>query len=76
MLTTRGSLAAVIDGVSIVPNFYMVIYQASADQLFWLDYDSINQITVSLGPLEQQSSLTGLPATKKRSTRTSPKRWR
>jgi hypothetical protein len=39
----------------------MVLYQASAGQLFWLDYDT-NLVTVSLGPLEQQGDLTGIPA--------------
>jgi hypothetical protein len=44
--------------------FDMVIYQASGTQLFWMDFD--NTFTaVSLGPLEQQGSLAGLPAIKK-----------
>jgi hypothetical protein len=61
MLTKKESVAAVVDGTPVVPNFYMVLYQASAGQLFWLDYDT-NLVTVSLGPLEQQGDLTGIPA--------------
>jgi len=40
-----------------------VIYQASGDQLFWLDEDP-NGESVFLGPIEQQGTLTGLPALK------------
>jgi hypothetical protein len=57
---TIKSLATMIDGAA-GPDFDMVIYQASGGQLFWLDYDN-TLTTVSLGPLEQQGSLTGLPA--------------
>ena len=57
---TINSLASMIDGAA-GPDFDMVIYQASGGQLFWLDYDN-TLTTVSLGPLEQQGSLTGLPA--------------
>ncbi len=64
MLSGKDSLATVIDGAT-GPKFDMVIYQASGGQLFWLDYDS-SETTVSLGPLEQQGSLTGLPAARKR----------
>jgi hypothetical protein len=60
MLTRKDSIATVIDG-SAGPNFDMVIYQASGGQLYWMDYDS-NLTTVSVGPLEQQGSLTSLPA--------------
>ncbi len=60
MLTAKDSLSTVIDA-SPGPNFDMVIYQASGGQLFWLDYD-VDLTTVSAGPLEQQGSLTGLPA--------------
>jgi len=52
----------VVDGAA-GPNFDMVIYQASGGQLFWLDYDT-SLTTVAVGPLEQQGSLTGLPAAK------------
>jgi hypothetical protein len=60
MLTGKDSLATMIDGAP-GPEFDMVIYQASGGQLFWLDYDN-SEVTVSLGPLEQQGSLTGIPA--------------
>ncbi len=50
-------LGAVIN--SVAGTFNVVIYQASGGQLFWLDVDSNG---VWLGPLEQQGSLTGLPA--------------
>ena len=40
-------------------DFQVVVYQASGGQLFWLDEDVLS---LSLGPLEQQGSLTGLPA--------------
>jgi hypothetical protein len=40
--------------------FSVVIYQASGGQLFWLDDDGAN--SVFLGVLEQQGSLTGIPA--------------
>jgi hypothetical protein len=63
LLTRKESIATVIDGTT-GPNFDMVIYQASSDQLFWLDYDT-NLITVSLGPVEQQGSLSGLPGASK-----------
>jgi hypothetical protein len=38
----------------------MVIYQASGGQLFWMEEETNN--AVSVGPIEQQGSLTGLPA--------------
>ena len=60
LLSGKDAVVTVIDGAK-GPKFNMVLYQASAQQLFWLDYD-INYATVSLGPLEQQGSLTGLPA--------------
>jgi hypothetical protein len=72
MLTGKHSLATVIDG-STGPNFDMVIYQASGGQLFWLDYDTA-LTTVSLGPLEQQGSLTGQPAARKPTAKTRSKR--
>jgi hypothetical protein len=43
-------------------DFQVVIYQASGGQLFWLDEDSGS---VFLGLLQQQGSLTGLPAAKR-----------
>jgi len=36
-----------------------IIYQASASQLFWLEYDLTS---VFVGPIEGQTSLTGIPA--------------
>jgi len=51
------SLAAAIDGAN--GGFDLSIYQASGTQLFWLCLDDN---TVFVGPLEQQGSLTGLPA--------------
>jgi hypothetical protein len=72
MLSGKDSLATVIDGAT-GPKFDMVIYQASGGQLFWLDYDS-SETTVSLGPMEQQGSLTGLPAARKPVAKSQPKR--
>jgi hypothetical protein len=47
-------------GTSPETSFDLVMYQASAGQLFWLEYG--DAVTVFLGPLEQQSaSLTGIP---------------
>jgi hypothetical protein len=67
MVTTKDSLAAVIDGTT-EPAFDMIIYQANGGQLFWLGYDLADvsafgsAVYVSVGPIEQQGSLTGLPA--------------
>ena len=63
MTSGKDALATVIDGAA-GPKFDMVVYQASGEQLFWLDRDS-TLTTVSLGPLEQQGSLTGLASTRK-----------
>ncbi|MGA9545251.1 MAG: hypothetical protein WBQ85_16865 [Candidatus Sulfotelmatobacter sp.] len=52
-----GSLTASI-GTSPFTSFDAIIYQASASQLFWLEYDFDS---VFLGPIEVQGSLTGLP---------------
>jgi hypothetical protein len=60
MISGKKSLAAVIDGIPGL-KFDMVIYQASGGQLFWFDSDN-TLTTVSVGPLEQQGSLTGVPA--------------
>jgi hypothetical protein len=43
--------------------FSLVIYQASADQLLWIDVDSTSTF---LGSLQQQGSLSGLPAIKRK----------
>ncbi|HEY4903584.1 MAG TPA: hypothetical protein VIH89_08945 [Candidatus Sulfotelmatobacter sp.] len=50
--------------------FNVVIYQASGGQLFWLDEDVL---TVFLGSLQQQGSLTGLPAARKAAKKAKPK---
>jgi hypothetical protein len=46
------------------------IYQASGGQLFWLNWDSNS---VFLGPLEQQGSLSGIPAARKPAAKTHAK---
>jgi hypothetical protein len=50
------SLAATINGVK--GSFSVVTYQASGEQLFWIEVDSNG---IWLGPLQQQGSLAGLP---------------
>jgi hypothetical protein len=50
-------LAAVIGSGS--GGFDVIIYQASASQLFWLEYDDNS---VFVGPIEVQGSLTGVPS--------------
>jgi hypothetical protein len=65
MLSTNGTpnpLATVIDGSSF--NFNVILYQANGGQLFWLNYDT-TQNSVFSGPLQQQGSLTELPASRK-----------
>jgi hypothetical protein len=52
-------------------DFQVVVYQASGGQLFWLDEDVLS---LSLGPLEQQGSLTGLPAARGAPGKTKAKR--
>ena len=42
-------------------NFTTVVYQAAGSQLFWLD-ENANNRSVFLGSLQQQGSLTGIPA--------------
>jgi hypothetical protein len=41
------------------PSFDVIMYQASATTLFWFEYDNNS---VFVGPIEQQGSLTGVPA--------------
>ena len=55
--TTANPLSATIDGANRV--FDLSIYQASGAQLYWIETDKDG---VFLGLLEQQGSLTGLPA--------------
>ena len=50
------SLAATINGTKGA--FSVVTYQASGEQLFWLEVDSNG---IWLGPLQQQGPLAGLP---------------
>ncbi len=47
--------------VAADPTYSVVIYQADGGYLFWLDENS-NGVSVFLGMLQQQGSLTGLPA--------------
>ena len=63
--TTPNPLAATLNGVSL--NFDVAVYQASGEQLFWINVINFNAVTstVFLGPLEQQGSLAGLPAARK-----------
>jgi hypothetical protein len=60
--TTPNPLAATVNGVSL--NFDVAVYQASGEQLFWINVINFNaaSTTVFLGPLERQGSLAGLPA--------------
>jgi hypothetical protein len=55
------------------PAYGTVIYQASGDQLFWIDEDE-NGDSVFLGPLQQQGSLAGLPTAQKPGAKTKSKR--
>lgn len=48
--------------------FDLVIYQASGGQLFWLDFNTTND-DVFFGPIEQQGTLTGIPAVVKTQAR-------
>jgi hypothetical protein len=53
-------------------DFRVAIYQASGTQLFWVDDDTLS---LFLGPIEQQGSLTGLPAAKRGAAKsTKPKK--
>ena len=45
-------------GAYVTP-FDAIVYQASASQLFWLEWDGTS---VFVGPIEGQTSLTGIPA--------------
>jgi len=64
-LPTASPLAATIGGAH--GHFEMVMYQASGAQLYWLDFDNNFE---SVGTLEQQGSLTGLPAARKATGKT------
>ena len=67
--TMFASPLAVTAGGSTI-DFQVVVYQASGGQLFWLDEDVLS---LSLGPLEQQGSLTGLPAARGSAAKTKAK---
>lgn len=54
------SIAATVNSVS--GGFEAVIYQASGEQLYWLEVDPAG---VWVGPLEQQGTLTGVPSVEK-----------
>jgi hypothetical protein len=58
--STPNGLQATIGGSEF--DLGVDIYQASATTLYWLEFDDD---AVFLGPIEQQSSLTGVPALKK-----------
>ena len=59
-LATNG-LAVTISGRGTYDFRTVVIYQASGGQLFWMNED---QLTLFLGSLQHQASLTGLPGAK------------
>jgi hypothetical protein len=50
--------------ISTTTSFDVVIYQASGGELFWLNEDPNSQF-LFLGPLQQQGSLSGVPAARK-----------
>ena len=64
-------------GITIAadPTYTVVIYQADGGQLVWLDEDA-NGESVFLGLLEQQGSLTGLPAAQRTAATTASKQKR
>ena len=61
---TANPLNIKVDGIQTP--FDVVVYQASGGQLMWLDEDAIS---VFVGSLQRQGSLTGIPATAKTSER-------
>ncbi|HET9305148.1 MAG TPA: hypothetical protein VFO46_03900, partial [Candidatus Sulfotelmatobacter sp.] len=72
MLSTNvpaNSLSATIDGAA--GTFDLIIYQASGGQLFWMEWDDTD-FSGFTGPVEQQGSLAGLPATRKPVARKPP----
>jgi hypothetical protein len=64
-------LSATINGA--VGSLDVIMYQASGGQLFWLNYDN-TKLSVFVGPVEQQGSLTGMPLAKRAAARTKKKR--
>jgi len=71
----RYTIPLAVTAVSGSPvDFNVVIYQASGGQLFWLDTDNaVPNPSWFLGPLEQQGSLSGMPAVKKHAGKTQMK---
>ncbi len=59
--TTPNPLAVTVGSNTF--DYNVIVYQANGNQLFWLDVDTAD---VFLGPVEQQGSLLGIPAVKKR----------
>jgi len=67
--TPPNTLAATVNGAAV--NFEVVLYQASGEQLLWLNVNNLTpSFTVFLGPVEQQGSLAGLPVTVKAAAKT------
>jgi len=54
-------------GTGVFTNFETIMYQASGTQLFWYQRatEPLRPAQLFLGPVEQQGSLNGIPATKK-----------
>jgi hypothetical protein len=62
--TPPNTLAATVNGTAA--NLEVVLYQASGEQLLWLNVNNLTpSFTVFLGPLQQQGSLAGLPTARK-----------
>src|SRR5208282_2578379 len=57
---------------TVFADLSVVVYQASATQLFWLDEDTFS---IWLGPIEQQGTLSGLAAVKRAAAKTKIKKW-
>jgi hypothetical protein len=68
---TGNPLVGTLDAATVTQNFNVDIYQASATTLYWIDWDTDS---VFLGPIEQQSTATPFPASKKRAARAQAKR--
>ncbi len=72
--TAPNPLAATVNGVPL--SFDVAAYQASGEQLFWINVVRFNALTntVFLGPVERQGSLAGLPAARKPAAKTGRKK--
>jgi hypothetical protein len=64
-------LVGTLNAAAVTQPFNVDIYQASATTLYWIDWDTDS---VFLGPIEQQSTATAFPASKKRAARAQAKR--